>query len=98
MNTQQTQRVAAARKNLFLKAHPHKGSPTYGTPFILHTFEAFTSCISCHSIPLLYLFQNTRFRERDTTVKGEVGVKFAPSVIMGWDGIKSDCAKNTRVS
>ena len=52
----------------------------------------------CHSIPLLYLFQNTRFRERDTTVKGEVGVKFAPSVIMGWDGIKSDCAKNTRVS
>ena len=46
MNTQQTQRVAAARKNLFLKAHPHKGSPTHGTPFILHTFEAFTSCIS----------------------------------------------------
>ena len=28
----------------------------------------------CHSIPLLYLFQNTKFRERDTTVKGEVGV------------------------
>ena len=52
----------------------------------------------CHSIPLLYLFQNTRFRERDTTVKGEVGVKFASSVIMGWDGIKSDCIKNTRVS
>ena len=28
----------------------------------------------CHNIPLLYLFQNTTIRERDKTVKGEVGV------------------------
>ena len=27
-----------------------------------------------------------------------ITVKVAPSVMMGWDGIKTDCTKNTRVS